>query len=250
MAEWLGIGLQNRAQQFDSAWYLEGASPSEAPFSVIKGGLKESAGRAVFLQPPREAGGPERTTSIETSCASMRSLDRRQPGPCADAFRGGARSAACHEGRGGASVPGLRTGVVEKSHLRCSRKILGEMNLHRTMPVGTCLWHVSGGLLRINALRQTCQRHKARKHVRWQALQGRRAKGTSLHDNPLRSPLSAFEPLSTLRSPLSTETAAFAAKGLREWEIIANFAWSTKGRPINTCSLQRTILCRRVKIPS
>lgn len=22
MAEWLGIGLQNRAQQFDSAWYL------------------------------------------------------------------------------------------------------------------------------------------------------------------------------------------------------------------------------------
>ena len=26
MAEWLGIGLQNRAQQFDSAWYLkEGA---------------------------------------------------------------------------------------------------------------------------------------------------------------------------------------------------------------------------------
>lgn len=23
MAEWLGIGLQNRAQQFDSAWYLK-----------------------------------------------------------------------------------------------------------------------------------------------------------------------------------------------------------------------------------
>lgn len=23
MAEWLGIGLQNRAQQFDSAWYLD-----------------------------------------------------------------------------------------------------------------------------------------------------------------------------------------------------------------------------------
>lgn len=27
MAEWLGIGLQNRAQQFDSAWYLK--SPVE-----------------------------------------------------------------------------------------------------------------------------------------------------------------------------------------------------------------------------
>lgn len=26
MAEWLGIGLQNRAQQFDSAWYLSSAS--------------------------------------------------------------------------------------------------------------------------------------------------------------------------------------------------------------------------------
>lgn len=27
MAEWLGNGLQNRPQQFDSAWYLKAASP-------------------------------------------------------------------------------------------------------------------------------------------------------------------------------------------------------------------------------
>lgn len=29
MAEWLGNGLQNRVQQFDSAWYL--SSPSQIP---------------------------------------------------------------------------------------------------------------------------------------------------------------------------------------------------------------------------
>ena len=27
MAEWLGNGLQNRVQQFDSAWYLTGGDP-------------------------------------------------------------------------------------------------------------------------------------------------------------------------------------------------------------------------------
>lgn len=30
MAEWLGTGLQNRLQQFDSAWYLQSVPPSKA----------------------------------------------------------------------------------------------------------------------------------------------------------------------------------------------------------------------------
>lgn len=30
MAEWLGTGLQNRLQQFDSAWYLYSVPPSKA----------------------------------------------------------------------------------------------------------------------------------------------------------------------------------------------------------------------------
>lgn len=36
MAEWLGNGLQNRVQQFDSAWYLQNPSqtPSEGDFCL------------------------------------------------------------------------------------------------------------------------------------------------------------------------------------------------------------------------
>ncbi len=36
MAEWLGIGLQNRAQQFDSAWYLSIALTLLRPGFFIK----------------------------------------------------------------------------------------------------------------------------------------------------------------------------------------------------------------------
>ena len=32
MAEWLGNGLQNRVQQFDSAWYLKRKSPAKGLF--------------------------------------------------------------------------------------------------------------------------------------------------------------------------------------------------------------------------
>ena len=32
MAEWLGNGLQNRVQQFDSAWYLKNKSRIPAAF--------------------------------------------------------------------------------------------------------------------------------------------------------------------------------------------------------------------------
>ena len=32
MAEWLGNGLQNRVQQFDSAWYLKKKSPAKGLF--------------------------------------------------------------------------------------------------------------------------------------------------------------------------------------------------------------------------
>ena len=34
MAEWLGNGLQNRVQQFDSAWYLK---PTTNPFRNLSG---------------------------------------------------------------------------------------------------------------------------------------------------------------------------------------------------------------------
>lgn len=49
MAEWLGTGLQNRLQQFDSAWYLQSVPPSKAgryfytPKSHILGGLHRGA---------------------------------------------------------------------------------------------------------------------------------------------------------------------------------------------------------------
>ena len=32
MAEWLGNGLQNRVQQFESAWYLKEKEHENAPF--------------------------------------------------------------------------------------------------------------------------------------------------------------------------------------------------------------------------
>ena len=35
MAEWLGSGLQNRVQQFDSAWYLQNPVLYEAGFFVF-----------------------------------------------------------------------------------------------------------------------------------------------------------------------------------------------------------------------
>ena len=36
MAEWLGNGLQNRVQQFDSAWYLK-KSPVKGLFFYVPG---------------------------------------------------------------------------------------------------------------------------------------------------------------------------------------------------------------------
>ena len=36
MAEWLGTGLQNRLQQFDSAWYLKKSDfPAEAALLLL-----------------------------------------------------------------------------------------------------------------------------------------------------------------------------------------------------------------------
>lgn len=37
MAEWLGNGLQNRVQQFDSAWYLKRKSPAKGLFLLCTG---------------------------------------------------------------------------------------------------------------------------------------------------------------------------------------------------------------------
>ena len=59
MAEWLGTGLQNRAQQFDSAWYLhkETESPmTRSLFSLPLTGLIyiiTSLVQAQVLPPPR-----------------------------------------------------------------------------------------------------------------------------------------------------------------------------------------------------
>ena len=40
MAEWLGNGLQNRVQQFDSAWYLKQKAPEKGAF-LFKGILQK-----------------------------------------------------------------------------------------------------------------------------------------------------------------------------------------------------------------
>lgn len=44
MAEWLGNGLQNRVQQFESAWYLtkkENSQTENFPFFIIREATKK-----------------------------------------------------------------------------------------------------------------------------------------------------------------------------------------------------------------
>ena len=58
MAEWLGSGLQNRVQQFDSAWYLKEGDSIELPsfFSSCRAPSNFKTASPAFLREPRGIG--------------------------------------------------------------------------------------------------------------------------------------------------------------------------------------------------